>query len=166
MLLMLGLGALVGGVCLIVYSGIALGHDSRNSILGVCPDADLWTWLLVVTIIMGVQMLVNSAKSKSESEKEDGSMVVTVVTLIITLGLQVGLAAWGGPMILSECAIHSLQDTQVWYLSFIHFVVQLVVVGLVGLVGIGSLVVLCSAFRKEGTGEHFARVAARGEARV
>jgi len=142
---LVGVGAFVGAVCLIVYSGIALGNDSRGTLLATCPDADVWTWLLVVTIIMGVQILTNGAKTASEKNKDESSTLVTVVTLVLTLGLEVGLAAWGGPMIMSECAVKNLQDTRVWYLSFIHFMLQLVIISLVTLVAIGGGVVICKS---------------------
>ena len=143
---LIGVGALVGAVCLIVYSGIALGSNSRGTLLTACPDADIWTWLLVVTIIMGVQIIANGGKTASEKDKNGSSTLVTAVTLVLTLGLEVGLASWGGPMIMSECAVKHLQDTRVWYLSFIHFMLQLVIISLVTLVTIGGGIVVCKSY--------------------
>ena len=153
LVMLLAIGAFVGGIVLIVYSGIALGHDSRSGLLDQCPDADIWSWLLVVTIIMGVQMLGNASRNKSKSSEEKSSSVVTIVVLVFTLGLQVGLAAWGGPMILSDCAIGALQDTQVWRLSFIHFVVQLVLIALVALIGMGGILLLAKTHTMAQSGD-------------
>ena len=147
LLSLIGIGTFIGSIVLVVYSGIALNHNSRDYILDNCPNDDLWVWLIVVTILQALS-LFSSIIRTSKNQEESASNTKMIIYLVLALCQQVALAVWGGPMILSECAIEKLQRTYVWYLSFIHFIIQLVVIGMIVLIAIGAVVlflgILCN----------------------
>jgi hypothetical protein len=136
----LGLGLVIGSIVLIVFSCIALSHNSRDFILDQCPDADIWVWLLVVTIL---QVLSIGSTGWRNAKTENISNSQLLIYLGLSLVLQIALASWGGPMIMSNCAFDKLEGTYVWYLSYIHFMIQLVVISLLSIIGFGTLIFIC-----------------------
>lgn len=128
----------VGAILLIVYSGIALANDSHKDLTDLCPEEDIWTWLLVMTIVKGLMVIGNFRHREGEKNK-----TVIVISTLISVLISIGLISWGSIWVFSKCALENLRGTQVWYMSFIHLTVQYVILGLLIVAGIVIGIGMC-----------------------
>ena len=128
----------VGAILLIVYSGIALATDSRNDMVSLCPHEDIWVWLLVMTIGKGIMVIGNCRHRDGQKNK-----TVIVLSALVSVLISISLVAWGSIWVFSACSLEQLRHTQVWYMSFIHLIVQYIILGILIVSGIIIAIGMC-----------------------
>ena len=153
---MLGVSVLGSTIALIAFSGIALNHESHSELMKICPDSDIWTYLIVMTIITGLGLLsIGSTTSrkteKDESTRRDGSLTRLGVYLLCVFLSCVGFSVWGGIVLYSDCSIEYLQEKEVWYMAYVHFVIRIVLAAIVLLGGIAYPMIMCFVVKSAGS---------------
>lgn len=146
---------IVTSIALTVFSGIALSDNPRHELIERCPESDIWTYLIVMTIMtgLGILSLINSLRDKDNqnSSERDSSLLKFGVYMVAILITCIGFAVWGGLVLYSDCSVTHLQETKVWYMAYIHYVLR-IVVGSVVLAGLLSYpVVMCFVIRTAST---------------
>ena len=128
----------IGTIMLIVYSGIALATDSRNDLVSLCPYDDIWAWLLVMTIGKGIMVVGNCRHRNGQKNK-----TVIVLSALVSVLISIGLVAWGSIWVFSTCSLEHLRNTKVWYMSFIHLIIQYIILGVLLVSGIIIAIGMC-----------------------
>lgn len=143
---LLQLGAIAGMICLVVYSSMALADNSRHDLLAVCPHQDIWVWLVVMVAMSGVQLLGSILRltgAVGRDRETDRGKCTQMIVLAVSLGVCIGLVAWGGELLFAPCAQDNLRENRVWYMAFIYWAVNVVVLGLVTVVGTFVAIWMC-----------------------
>ena len=146
---------IVTSIALTVFSGIALSNNPRHELIETCPESDIWTYLIVMTIMtgLGILSLVNSLRDKDndKSSQRDSSLLKFGIYMVAILLTCIGFAVWGGLVLYSDCSVAHLQETKVWYMAYIHYVLRIVVGGLVLLGLLTYPLVMCFVVRTAST---------------
>ncbi len=134
------LGVFAGMVCLVLYSSIALANTPRDDLLAVCPDQDIWVWLIVMVVISGVQLLGGGSGAAGGGggggEGGDRKRCAHMILLGASLAACIGLVAWGGELLFATCPLENLRDSRVWHMAYIYWMLNVIVLGLVAVVGV------------------------------
>jgi hypothetical protein len=145
------LGVFAGMVCLVLYGSIALANEPRDDLLAVCPNQDIWVWLIVMVVISGVQLLGGgSGAAGGGGGDADRKRCAHMILLGVSLGSCIGLVAWGSELLFATCPLENLRDSHVWHMAYIYWMLNVIVLGLVA---VGSVFVVLWLYCRRDSGD-------------
>jgi len=150
---LLQLGAIAGMVCLVVYSSMALAGNSRHDLLAVCPHQDIWVWLIVMVVMSGVQLLGSILRftgAVGRDRETDKGKCTHMIVGAVSLGVCIGLVAWGSELLFAPCTLDNLRDSHVWHMAYIYWMLNVIVLGLVA---VGSVFVVLWLYCRRDSGD-------------
>ena len=128
------LGCAVSTIVSAVYGLIGIINVSHDRVQEICPNSNLWVYVLINVIIVLANLLVQSKKN----EKSDGTC-----SLICCLFEVIGLFIWGGIEIFDiaeDC--DTLHHKKIYLSAFMTFSIYLIMLVNIFLILLGGLAAL------------------------
>lgn len=110
----------------IAFSVIALTNESDTTIRNKCETSNLWACLCAMTVITGVNLLINMNSGKSD-EKKNSNLFAACFSLAGFI--------WMAVELFQPCPWNNLRESQVWTMLVALFGMEVTLLGLFILFG-------------------------------
>ncbi len=122
-LILIIVGLLASSIAYVVFSAIGLRDTSYKELREMCPDTNLWIYLLI-TLILGSGTHLQTAKLSLEDD-------INVIGLICGIIAQLGFVGWGAYELWGVDCVDEIKSNLIYTMVYINIIVSIVIIGVI-----------------------------------